>query len=276
MNEHEPRPLRSGEAELARTGETADFRRLDVAYGRFADRITAGITQALAEHTEIPDDTARCIAHVLGRAYGRESALADYGRTGEGNYLSLRDEYLALYGDEHASAVTKELIDWLGTYLVQRENTGTGRQFMNEHLPPKLGQLLVRTSVRVGDDNFVVNIPADWDSGEEDGLIELLTDLQLPEDDALQAFLALPDVSAGVDDIMESFHDSFVAIFDSPEDAVHGLMEVDEWEQEVNEYAAERGLIIDRYSVDYPMLLERLSDAYDLAEWRGRVHVFYR
>lgn len=149
MSEHEPHM--TPESRPAPERASPDWRRLIVARDRFLTPIADGIAQATAERQEIDEGTARCIAHALGRAYGPGSALATFGRTGEGNYLSLRDEYLDLYGDEQADAVTKEMIDWLGTYLVQRENTGSGRRFMNEHLPPKLDQLLVRTSVRIGD-----------------------------------------------------------------------------------------------------------------------------
>lgn len=253
---------------------TPDWRRLDVAYRRFAGYITDGIAQALAEYTEINDGTARCIAHVLGRAYGRESHLADFGRTGEGAYLDLRDEYLDLYGSEHATAITKELIDWLGTYLVQRESLGSGRRFMNEHLPPKLDQLLVATGVDVGDWYFTVHVPASYGPAAIEELTETLTDLRLDEDEALQAFLSLPDVNATSGDIMESFRESFVGTFVSHEDAVHGLCELDEWESEVNDFAAERGLFIDQFTVDYEMLRDRLGEIYDLVEWKDRVHVF--
>lgn len=270
MNEHEPRP----DLREARPSSEPDWRRLEVARGRFFDRVADGIAHAMAQRTEINDGTAHCIAHVLGRAYGRGSYLADFGRTGEGNYLSLRDEYLNLYGDERADAITKEWIDWLGTYLVQRENVGSGRRFMNEHQPPKLEQLLVRSSVRIGGQEFVVNIPASWDSGETDGLIETLTDLRLPEDDALQAFLSLPDVSAGSDDIMESFHESFVQSYPFIEDAVRDLAELDSLELAIDEATASHALPDSAVQIDYSLIEEHLREAYDLVEWKGYVHVF--
>ncbi|WP_448712234.1 hypothetical protein [Microbacterium profundi] len=273
MNEHEPDGARP-EARPPRVGDEPDFRRLEVARGRFGQMIAEGITTAHTEQTEIDDGTARCIAHVLGRAHGRESALADFGRTGEGHYLTLRDEYLDLYGDERADADTKELIDWLGTYLVHRENTGTGRQFMNEHLPPKLEQLLVRTSVTVGGNRFIVNIPASWDSGEVDGLIETLTDLQLPKDNALQAFLALPDVSAGTDNIMESFHEAFAGTYSSEEDALRALSPLEEWETSLADWCIDQGIEPEALDWNYAPLLERLRGIYDLVESEGRIHAF--
>lgn len=270
MNDYEPRP----ETRETASADTPDWRRLEVARGRFFDRVADGIAQAMVEHTEINDGTARCIAHVLGRAYGRESNLADFGRTGECNSLSLRDEYLNLYTDEHADDVTKEWIDWLGTYLVERENTGSGRRFMNEHLPPKLEQLLVRTQVRVGDEEFLVNIPASWDSGDVDGLIETLTDLRLTEDDALQAFLTLPDVSAGTDNIMDSFHENFVQTYGDIVDAVRDLAEIDSLELAIYEATESRAIPDGAVLIDYSVIEDHVREAYDLVEWKGYVHVF--
>lgn len=271
MSEHEP----NTEAREVASTETPDWRRLEVAHTRFLDRVAEGIAQAMAEHTEISDSTARCIAHVLGRAYGRDSNLAGFGRNGEGNYLSLRDEYLNLYTDERADTVTKEWIDWLGTYLVRRENTGTGRRFMNEHQVPKLERLLVRTSIRVGDDRYEVNVPADWDSGDEDGLIETLIDLRVPEDEALQAFLSLPDVSVG-GDIMESFHESYVQTYMFIEDAVRDLAELDSLEVALYEATESRSLPESAVQIDYLLIQEHVQEAYDLVEWKGHVHVFIK
>ena len=270
MSEYGPHP----EARQAAPSEEVDWRRLEVARTRFLDRVAEGIAQAMAEHTEISDRTARCIAHVLGRAYGRESYLANFGRTGEGNYLSLRDEYLNLYSDDRADDITKEWIDWLGTHLVQRENTGTSRRFMNEHQHPKLEQLLVRTSIRIGDQRYEVNVPADWDSGAEDRLVELLTDLRLPEDEALQAFLSLPDVSVGTDNIMESFHESYVQSYMFIEDAVRDLAELDDLELALYEATESRSLPESAVQIDYLLIQEHLREAYDLIEWKGHVHVF--
>lgn len=270
MSEHEPR------AEVREVGQPnePDWRRLEVARNRFLDRVADGIAQAMANGTEISDVTARCIAHVLGRACGRESSLAGFGRNGEGHYLSLRDEYLNLHGNDRADAVTKEWIDWFGTYLVQRENTGSGRRFMNENMPPKLEQLLVRTSVHIGEEHFLVHVPANWHSGDEDGLVELLTDLRLPEDPALQAYLSLPDVSVGTDDIMESFHESYVNSYSFIEDAVRELAEVDSLELALYEATESRSLPDSAVAIDYALIEEHVREGYDLVEWKGRIHVF--
>lgn len=269
MTEQEPRP----ETREAASPDTPDWRRLDVARARFIDRIAEGIGLAMAKGSEIDDVTARCIAHVLGRAYGRDSNLAGFGRNGEGNHLSLRDEYLNLYGDERADAVTTEWIDWLGTYLVSRENTGSGRRFMNEHLVPKLEHLLVRTSVQVGDERYEVHIPANWDSRAEDKLIQTLTDLRLSEDDALQAFLSLPDVSVD-GDIAQSFHESYVQTYMFIEDAVRDLAELDSLELALYELTESRSIPDSAVQIDYSVIQDHVCEAYDLVEWKGHVYVF--
>jgi len=275
MSEFEPTPD-APEARPAPDREQPDWRRLIVTRDRFLDRIAEGIAEATAKQTEIDLPIARCIAHVLGRAYGRQSALAGFGRTGEGNYLSLRDEYLDLYGSEQADPVVKEMIDWFGTYLVQRENTGSGRRFMNEHLPPKLDQLLVRTSVPVGEQRFVVNVPASWHSGHEDELIELLATLQLPEDEALQAFLSLPDVSVGTEDIMESFHEAFAGTYATEEAALRALSPLEDWENGLADWCIDNGIEPEALEWNYDPLMARLRDIYDVVEGKEVLHVFVK
>lgn len=274
MNEHESH-LRPEKQPKAEHGEP-DWRRLEVVRGRWFDRVADGIAEAVATRGEINLGTARAIAHVLGRSYSRDSALAEFARTGEGDYLTLRDEYLNLYNDAQADAITKEWIDWLGTFLVERENLGSGRHFMNEHQPPKLGRLLVRIEILVHNQPFTVHLPASLDGEQIEGIREELTNLRLDEDDALQAFLSLPDVDANPPMLMESFHESFVGRYSSPEDVVHWICEIEDWDTEVREYAAERGLLIDSLTPNYPQLLDKLSGLYDLVEWKGYTYVFYK
>ncbi len=274
MTEREPRM--TPEARPAPQRETPDWRRLESATTRFAQLVIDGIAEAQAEGREIDESTARCIAHVLGRAYGRESALAGFGRTGEGHYLSLRDEYLDLYGNDQADPAIKEMIDWLGTYLVQQEGTGSGRRFMNENLPPKLDQLLIRTSIPIAGRRFIVNVPASWHSGNEDDLIELLTMLQLPKDQALQAFLSLPDVSVGTDDIMESFHEAFAGTYRNEEAALRALSPLEDWENSLADWCIDNGVEPEALDWNYEPLIARLRDIYDVVEGEEALHVFVR
>lgn len=276
MNEHAPRPESTPQPRPAADTGAPDWRRLDVARGRYTDRVAEGVAAALTEHRGIDHDTARMIAHVLGRSHGRGSHLAAFGRTGEGGYRDLRDEYLPLYADQHADASTKEWISWLGTYLVEREHLGSGHQFITEQIAPQLERLLVASGVGVNDSRFTVHVPASDNQATIDQLAETLRDLRLDEDEALQAYLSLADVNALSGDIMGGFDQDFVGSFRNIEDAIDNLCDVDELENDVNTYAAERGLFVEQYSVDYEALRNRLGDGYDVVEWNGRVHVFYR
>ncbi|WP_339619527.1 hypothetical protein [uncultured Salinibacterium sp.] len=268
MSEYESRP--------ARGPDGIDWRRLEVATNRFSQYINEGIAKAQAEHTEIDDPTARCIAHTLGRGLGRESCLAEFGRTGEGSYDQLREEYLVLYCSDTASPEVKELIDWLGTHLIHRDGHQNLRRFQNEHLPPKLERVLVPTGVEVGDWYLTVHVPASYNRAAIEELTATLTELQLDKDVALQAFLNLPDVNAMSGDIMQDFHDNYIGTYMSIEEAVSELAEVDELERDLHDYAEQRHLFIEQVTPDYEALREEAEGVYDIVEREGRVYVFYK
>lgn len=192
---------------------TVDHRRLEVAAGRFASPITEALAEAHGEAREIDEGAARMIAHVLGRAFGRASALATFGREGEGTYEALRDEYLVLYSDPEMALETRQWIDWLGTYLVQREHPNSGRRFQNEHLPPQLDRILYRDQVDVGGQAFTVHLPGTTTGTNVRELAELLGQLDVEKDVALQDFLSLSDVNALTNKLLESFHEAFAGTY---------------------------------------------------------------
>lgn len=264
MNERDPSTMSGGSPE--RMVHTA---------GKYENWIAEGITAAREASTEIDPLTARLVAHTLGRGVGRTSALADFARTGEGAYEALRDEYLDLYTNLTTPPPIREWIDWLGTHLVQREQLGSGSRFMNEPLAPQLDRLLVRTELDIGDQHLTVHVPASTPRDAIDQLAVTLREMGLERDDAMQAFLSLPDVNACTDDLAAAFSSSYVDTFDRLEDAVHGLMEVDEWEKDITDYAHERGFFLEGVTPDYEVLIERVRDAYDLVEWKEMVHAFY-
>lgn len=270
MTEHEPQPRPASE-----TG-TIDWRRLEVTVRRFGSRIAEGLREAMDEHREIDDLTARTIAHALGRGYGRASHLADFGRTGEGRYEQLRDEYLELYKSDRIDAPTKELIDWLGTYLVDREIAGTGRRFVNEHLPPKLDRLLVPCTLTVRGELVRAHVPADHTSEEIAELAESLAELDVDRDDALQAFLTLPDVNAAAGNVMESFHEMHAGTFTGIEHALRALSPLAEWEDDLAEWAIDHGIEPEALEFNLEPLAARLRDIYDLVEWKERLHAFVK
>ncbi|GAA3830496.1 hypothetical protein KACC15558_11010 [Brevibacterium ammoniilyticum] len=253
---------------------TPNWRRFEVALRRYGELIAAGLSTALEKRADVDQGTARCIAHVLGRSLGRDSALAGFGRTGEGDYESLREEYLALHSAEGVSASTRGLIDWLGTYLIRQHHPEARAATYQEVYPPRLTNILVPTGVEVGDWYFTVHVPGTSGSAQIAELSETLTELAADRDTALRVFLGLPDVNAMSGDIMEDFHLQYIGVYSTVEDALHELAEVDERERDVIEYAEERQLIIEQVTPDYDALREQIADGFDLVEHEGRAYVF--
>lgn len=272
----EPMHERPGAAYPAPDRTAPDWRRFQVAARRFGELIASGIAEAMEQRRDIRSDTARCIAHVLGRSLGRESALANFARTGEGDYETLSEEYLSLHNHEEVSASTQEIIDWLGVHLIRQQHPDARPTTYVEAYPPRLDNILVPTGVEVGDWYLRVNIPGIYSTKDIQELTETLAELAVDKDAALRAYLSLPDTNAMSGDIMEDFHDCYLGVFATVEEAIHELAEVDERERDVFTYAEDRQLVIEHMNPDYQALREQVADAYDLVEEEGRVYVFHK
>lgn len=262
------------EVRPARELVVPDWRRFDVALGRFGDHIADGLAAAYEHRRDVDHGTGRCIAHVLGRSLGRESALAGYGRTGTGYYEELREEYLSLYHYLDASPAARELIDRLGVHII-RTNYPQAQTIQGYELHPvTLEDILVPTSVEVRGWHTTVHVPGIYGRDTIQELTELLHDLKLDEDSALRAYLALPNVNAVSGDIMDDFHNTFVGTWPTLEAALTSLCELDDREEEVKDFAADRHLFFDYITPDYEALKEEAEEAFDIVEQDGCVHVF--
>ncbi|TAM66491.1 MAG: hypothetical protein EPN48_15580 [Microbacteriaceae bacterium] len=264
MNEHEPiaADVRAEDEAMESIGET------------LATTIDAGIAEAHEAGREVSFATARLIAEALGHALGEGSALDRFGDRGIGTYEALREEYLDLYADPNTPPEVRRWIDWFGTFLVERENTGSGRRFMNEHLDPALERVLVRTKVTTTAGELTINIPASLNARALIALTTRLETLDEFDDSAFQAFLTLPDVNAASADLTESFHESYAGTFNSLEDAVHGLTEMDDWEHDLRIFTEDRGLPRGAATLDYEVIEDHVKDAYDLVSGGWHVHAF--
>lgn len=263
MTEQEPREI--------------NHQRVETAAGRFQRLILDGIGRAHASGGEIDEGTARTIAHVLGRALGRDSQLAEFGRTADGEYESLREEYLTLYNDPTTPPMIRDWIDWFGTYLVKGRAEGSGRRFMNEHLPPKLDQLLVRTEVSLYGQPHLIRVPADLGNAE---LLKLSEELEVfaaaPYGDAFRAYLTLADVNAADPNLMESFGENFAGEYADVMDAVYVLTSLEDWESEIKDFAQERGIRESAVSIDHAIIEEQSRELYDFVNLGGRTYAFYK
>lgn len=240
--------------------------------GRIEARIAAGIEDAALSGREIDADTARRVARALSRTAEPASALASFAATGEGNYEQLRDEYLAIYNAENTPPEVRDWIDWLGTHLVRRENDS----WIAEPLPHPLENVRVVSSATIRDEHIIFRVPGTASSADIAATVELLHELQVDQDDALQAYLTLPDVNAMRDNVMEGFHENFAGTYLDYEAALRALSPLSEWESSLAEWCLDHGIEFDALKWNFEPLIARLAEVYDLIELKGRVHAFIR
>jgi len=264
--EHLPRP--------APTREVPDWRRLETALIRHSDIVAGGIAYADEHHTGVDQETAQCIAHVLSRSLAPDSALSDYALTGNGDYEALRDEYLTIYHDPEAPAWVREVVDHFGTHLIYQTFPNASTANYLAPFPRKLSRLHVPTEITVDGLTMTVNVPGIYGRDTIAELPDTLSELRLAEDVGLQAFLSVPGVNAVSGDIMEDFHNSSIGVWRDIESAVTELALLDDREEEVQDFAAERKLYFDYLTPDYEALKEELEESLSLVEREGRIYVF--
>lgn len=274
--EHAPPTPHNPEQQLrpALVREVPDWRRLEVALARHGELISDGIAYAEERHTGVNQETAECIAHVLGRSFGPDSALADYALTGSGNYETLRDEYLTIYNNAEAPAWAVELVDYFGSHLICQTFPEAASASYEASHSLKLARLHVPTEVTVDGLTMTVYVPGIYGRETITELPETLSELHLAEDEGLQAFLSIPRVNVVSGNIMEDFDGSYVGAWRNIEEAVTELCLLDDREEEVKDFAAERKLYFDYLSPDYEALQEELEETFTFAEKGGRVYVF--
>jgi hypothetical protein len=272
MSEHEPRTPMPADPEFSREAEqtTPDTE------PSLPERIEAGIAAALEQEREVHLDTARAIAEALSQAVGDDSVLARFAGTGQGNYLALREEYLSIYGELATPAEVRRWINWFGTFLVRRENTGSGRRFMNEHIDPVLERVLVRTVLESQAGPVTVHLPATLDAREIIALTARLETLDEFFGTSFKAFLTLPDVNAADVNLMESYHETYVGSFRTIEEALRALTPLADWETELATWAMDHGLDSETVRINLDAIEETMRGMHDLVQRNGLLHAFNR
>lgn len=266
MSEHEPTPRGDGQVDIERLRRTSL---------RFESAITLGIEAARTGGREIDDGTAQLIAHVLGRGLGRDSQLAEHGRTRQGDPEAMRTEFMTLWEHPRTGGLTREWINWLGTYLLNSEprpDLPDGDEV--EAARALLRTTLVTDQLNVGGLTLTVNIPASLTGPELREAVARLA--QLPEifEPSFHAFLTLPDIDASAANAADLFEQYFVGRFETEDDAIEGLSPIDEWETRLGEWTAELGLPADAVTIDRSVVSAQLREVYDIVELEGRIYAF--
>ncbi|MET4781624.1 hypothetical protein [Glaciihabitans sp. UYNi722] len=237
--------------------------------------IESGIDAARERQTDVTEHTARAIARAIANALGDNGlTLGEFARTGAVSYTALSNEFLEVYNDPTTPAQVRTWIDWLGTYLVQANQEGSGWRFMINDAAPQLNRLLVATRISLGCTVSTVHIPASKTLEEVNALTRHLNALPTVGTTPFQVFLTLPDVDASANNVTDSFQDNYVGNFVSIEDALYGLVELEEWETDLHNFAAVRGILTKAVSIDHDMVEAQTREMYDLVEREGVIYAF--
>ncbi|MFW8744748.1 hypothetical protein [Mesorhizobium japonicum] len=246
-----------------------DTDRLASSAARYEDRIDAGLAAAMREKRELDVGVVRLIARVVGRALGRQSAFAEFARSGEGDFKALSPEYLEIYNDPSTPATVRHWLDWLGTYFVHTAETAAIE-------PANETRSLRRNTTSVRGIEVVFHAARDLSDADLEAIQRELELLDVDRDRALRAYLSLPDVDAGGAQMMERFHDAYAGEFSTIDEALYGLVELREWEKELEQWTAERGLLSDAASIDLDVIESQTRELYDFGKLEGTIYAFWK
>ncbi|MES2094523.1 MAG: hypothetical protein V4531_12020 [Actinomycetota bacterium] len=255
-----------------------NVQRLTRSAKHFETTIDAAIQLASEQGSELDDDTAALIAHVLSRGLGRDSALAEYARTRTGTPDTLSAEYLRIYGHPQTPGTVRGWIDWLGTYLTTKVNDTDlersseagpteGPQFLR---PPKL----LRSELTISGEPLVLHLPPTVDGPQIQTIVHHLESLPVIESPAFRAFLTLADVDGSATNLVESFHEFYVGHFDTYGAMICALSPLEEWQTALGQWTAENGLPHQAVTIDEGIVLQQVREVYDIVEKDGGFYAF--
>lgn len=266
--EHQPSTAQTPETNT--TGRI-NIDRLMQAGRHFEYLVEPDLQQAELEQREITDETARVIAHCLGRAYGRGSHLAEYGRTGDGGYDTLRDEYLDIYIESRTPDQIRTWIDWLGTYLMHQAaiqvtaitdgaRTRRERTVMNDFEQQQSEEHIPQPDTQ----DIDPRLAAELMSGIEN------------HGDAFEVYLAHVREPSRQENLEEDFRNVYWGQYPDRKAFVDSNLEALDWRDAVDSVIAQVGIPHGVLNWNYPMLLAYLEAFYDIYDHKGTIHVFLK
>lgn len=205
--------------------------------GSALDKVTHYLRNACREADEhgrpISDEDARAIATLLTPLAGPSSAMAIFAETGEVDPAALATECRRL-GDR--TWRTPKVAEWMPRLEAWLSANRSG-QLASEAASPRV----------------------------EQGLAE--------HGDAFRAYLLLPDVDAGAQDLLVTFADFYIGSYPHMDALLDDLTEVRDWEAAIVELAARHG-IDDLVSLDRAKVGLVARETWDIVEVGGRLYVF--
>lgn len=88
------------------------------------------------------------------------------------------------------------------------------------------------------------------------------------------AFTRLPNIGVDHPNLVDAFHDSFLATYNTTEDFIHDQLDSQGWLAATDAHLESTGTPTDFLVWDRDAILRRLRDIYDVVEYGGQIHVF--
>ncbi len=238
--------------------------------------IEARLDRALQTGSAIDALTARMIAFFLATA--PDSALARFAASGEQEHApgnaELREEHLRLYHQPETTDEVTQLIDWLGTYLVDRDNA-VPSIVSRPPGPPRLGNTLWQTGLEVDGRPVRLSVRADLPPHTLDTLADALALLIERYGDALLVFLSLSAVDASSPNLEESFLDCYRGSFGDVNELLRettDLTPVERAVSHINETLVGGEFVF----LDHDRLRAAVTQHFDVVARDGQLRVFER
>jgi len=228
------------------TPERADIPGLTDQPVELATVIGDALVEADTTGGELPDWGARAIARSLADHHdGPTPALSRLAETGDGTLEAIGDEVRPIYNQPGISPDVKRQIDYLLTYLLDRERpTAT--------TPGSPTEPLATTEVTLS--------PQALEGVREHG-------------DAFRAFLTLPDTKPDDPGLLDSFHEFYVGRFTTMDQLLDSLTEIALWEREIDALAERHG-IPGYISLDLEAIKDHVRNTWDIVAYHGALFVF--
>ncbi|MCU1580045.1 MAG: hypothetical protein JWP19_2249 [Rhodoglobus sp.] len=238
------------------------------------DIIGDGIAEATNEERLIDQITARTIARALTHALDDDSPHLDgFARTGVGRRIDIEQEYFELYTDARTPTIVRTWIDWLATFLFNRDYPDVKRDGGLPYDAAAVPEFLVPDSASIGGRVAFLRRPASQTELNRSQMIGRLEPLVSEVGDAFRAYLDLDDVDASQPDLLDKFRSDFAGDFKSVASAIDAVTEIPGWERQLRSWAIERGLE-GMVFIDRDKLEQLARETWDIVDYRGRCYVF--
>ena len=271
--EHAPTP---GEQEFKRarhrSPETPEMRALEL-------RVMVGIERAVEQRRMLDREALMAATELLILRHPDKDfpRLHEMLATGEIRNERARRDYLPIYLDPEVSAIDTELIDRIGTAIINIEAPFNGRP---PQLPPgghlRLADVLWETTVGEGQDALEVWVRGDLPQEAINRLPVKFSRYLETYGDAFRALLSLPDVDASNgDDAIETFENTYIGSYRlDREHVLEEVAELIEMRNEIEAIAEKYGLG-ETITIDLDLAWDIVTEhMFDIVEYGNDYHVF--